>query len=166
MSDFAEITEIIDEQPENVNCEKFLVFSILNKLFCFPSSMISEIALFETVYPLPLLPPFILGVVNRYSVPYALFDIGILFYKTPSPGKKVLIIKDEIDRIAFLIDDVSGIAEIQPESFLIIDRNSGANDLSDAVCAAFAWNGNDVLVLDVNKILERAGGACLSGEAV
>ena len=161
MSDFAEITEIFDEQPEIVNTEKFLIFSILNKLYTFPSRLVSEIALFETVYPLPLLPPFVLGVVNRYSVPYALFDIGLLFHKTESPRKKVLIIKDEIDHIAFLIDDVSGIADIQPENILIIDRNSQSGELSDAVCASFSWNGNDVLVLDIHKVIGR-----ISQEAV
>jgi len=155
MSDFAEITEIIDEIPEIVNSEKFLIFSILDKLYAFPSRLIGEIILYDTVYPLPLLPPFVLGVVNRYSIPYALFDIGLLFHKTPSPRKKVLIFKDEIDHIAFLIDDVAGIADIQSENVLILERNSQSNELSDAIFASFSWNENDVLVLDVQKIINR-----------
>jgi len=164
MSDLTEITEIeelTEEIPENINSEKFLVFSILGKLYSFPSRLISEISLFETVYPLPLMPSFVLGVVNRYSVPYALLDIGLLFYNTPSQQNKVLILKDNIDHIAFLIEDVAGITDIQPDKLYILERGIDSGELTDAVGATFVWNEKDVFVLDINRILER-----ITGEAV
>lgn len=147
-----------DISTENTNSEKYLVFTILNKLYSFPSRYIGEVALFDAVYPLPLMPAYVLGVVNRYSVPYALFDIGLLFFNTPSPQNKVLIVKDDIDRIAFLIDDVSGIADIQPEKLLVVERSAEANDITDAVLASFNWNDNDVLVLDIHRLLARVTG--------
>ena len=153
-----EAADVQTETTENNDAEKYLVFSIMDKLYAVPSRNIGEITLFETVYPLPLMPSYVLGVVNRYSVPYALFDIGLLFYNTPSPRKKVLIIKDEIDRIAFLIDDVTGIADIQNDGLLYMDGSSEADDLTEAVYASFTWKENDVLVLDINKILSRATG--------
>ena len=155
MSDMAEIEELLEEVPDGQASEKFLVFSILGRLYSFPSRLISEIALFDTVYPLPMMPSFVIGVVNRYSVPYALFDIGILFHKSPCKRNKVLILKDEIDRIAFLIDDVSGIADIHPESLFITERGVETGELTDAVGATFNWNETDVFVLDVNRILSR-----------
>ncbi|MCL2210298.1 MAG: chemotaxis protein CheW [Treponema sp.] len=154
MSDLAE-AELIEEQPEYIISEKFLIFSILGKLYSFPSRIISEIALFDAVYPLPLMPSYVLGVINRYSVPYALFDLGILFNNAPSSCNKTLILKDQIDRIAFLIDDVTGIVDIMPENLFILERSSELNELTDAVSASFSWNGNDVFILDVNRILER-----------
>ena len=146
------------EEHDSINSEKYLIFSILDKLYSFPSRIIGEIALFDAVYPLPLMPSYVLGVVNRYSVPYALFDIGLLFYNTPSPQKKVLIIKDEIDRIAFLIDDVTGIADLQQENLISIERNAESSDLAEAIYASFNWNNNDVFVLDIHKIIERVTG--------
>jgi purine-binding chemotaxis protein CheW len=145
-------------EEENSKCEKYLIFSILEKLYCFPSRFIGEIALFDTVYPLPLMPSYVLGVVNRYSIPYALFDIGLLFYKTPSPRGKLLILKDEIDHIAFLIDDVTGIADVQEENLLIMERSAESDDLTEAVSASFNWNGSDVLVLDIHRIIARVSG--------
>jgi len=153
MSDLAEMVELIEELPESENSEKFLVFSILGKLYSLPSRLIGEIALYETVYPLPLMPSYILGVVNRYSVPYALFDIGILFNNTPSPKNKVLIFKDEVDKIAFLIDDVVGITDVAPHSLYIMERSADSGELTDAVAASFTLNNNDVFVLDVQRIL-------------
>jgi purine-binding chemotaxis protein CheW len=156
MPQTAEITGEAAESDEVINAEKYLIFSILGKLYSFPSKLIGEIALFDTVYPLPLMPAYVPGVVNRYSAPYALFDIGILFYSTPSPRGKVLVIKDEIDRIAFLIDDVSGIADIPQEELLSTERSAESESITDAVSASFNWNGSDVFVLDIHRILARA----------
>ena len=153
MSDTAEIA--VDEALENENTEKHLIFSILGRLYTFPSRYISEIALYDAVYPLPLVPPYVLGVINRYSVPYALFDIGLLLFKTPSPRNKVMVLKDSIDRIAFLIDDVVGIVDVPPEKLLNVERSAESDDLTEAVLASFNWNGSDVFVLDIQRILAR-----------
>jgi len=158
MQDSSDITSDLSLSDNSDNFEKFLIFSILDKFYSFPSRLIGEIALYDTVYPLPLLPSYVLGVINRYSVPYALFDISLLFYKTPGARKKVLIFKDEIDKIACLIDDVSGIADIPRENLFSIERSIDSNDITDAVSSSFNWNGHDVFVLDVNRILARVSG--------
>ena len=147
--------EINNTESENIGAEKYMIFSILDKLFCFPSRQISEIALFDAVYPLPLIPSYVLGVINRYSVPYALFDTGQLLYKTPCKRKKVIVIKDEIDRIAFLIDDVSGIADVPEKDILFTERNPESADTTEAVSAFFNWEGNDVFILDIQRIIKR-----------
>ena len=158
MSDLEEISDDISSLFEYINSEKYMIFSILNKYYGIPSKYISGISLFETVYPLPLMPSYVLVVINRYSVPYALFDVGLLFYNTPSPRNKVLIVKDEIDRIAFLIDDVAGIEDIQHEKLFMMERNPDSEDLTEAVYASFNWNNNDVFVLDIQRILSRVTG--------
>ena len=154
MSDISE-NENTSVESENVNSEKYIIFAILNKLYSFPSRQINEIALFDAVYPLPLMPSYVLGVINRYSVPYALFDIGQLLYKTPSKRKKVLVFKDEIDRIAFLIDDVCGIADIPDQNLLYMERSAESNEATDALSASFNMDGNDVFILDIQRILKR-----------
>jgi len=155
MSDYTDAEELVQESAETLNSEKFLIFSILGKLYSFPSRLIGEIAVFDKVFPLPLMPSYVLGVVNRYSAPYALFDIGLLFQKTPSPRNKIIILKEEIDRIAFLIDDVAGIADIQNGDLLIVERNVDSTELTDIICASFKWEDGDVFVLDANRIMSR-----------
>jgi purine-binding chemotaxis protein CheW len=150
-----ETMDVTAQDDEGVNSEKYLIFTILDKLYSFPSQHIGEIAIFDTVYPLPLMPSYVLGVINRYSVPYALFDIGLLLYKTSCQRKKVLVMKDSIDRIAFLIDDVNGIADVRQETLFNIERNSEPGDVTEAVSASFNWNGSNVFVLDVPRILAR-----------
>jgi purine-binding chemotaxis protein CheW len=154
MSEITEIEINIDEK-ENAKDEKHLIFSIIGRQFSLKSRFISEITLFDTVYPLPLMPAYVLGVINRYSIPYALFDIGLLFFNTPSPRTKVLVLKDEVDRVAFLIDDVIGIEDIPSKELLDVE-GSESNSISDAISASFNWNNSDVFVLDVQRILAHA----------
>ena len=144
------------EVLESVDSEKYLIFSILGRLYSFPSRIISEIAIFDKVYPLPLLPEYVPGIINRYSVPHALFDIGLLLFNSPSPRNKVLVLKEEIDRIALLIDDVSGITDVSPDMLLNIDKTEKSGDLAEAISATFNWNDANVFVLDIENILGRA----------
>ena len=152
MSEMTENTDDATEEAEGAKDEKYLIFSIQGGQFSFPSRLISEIALFDTVYPLPLMPSYVLGVINRYSIPYALFDIGLLLFNSPSPRAKVLVLKDDIDRIAFLIDDVIGIEDLNQEDLLKVER-SVESDMVEVVSASFNWNGTDVFVLDIQRIL-------------
>ena len=158
MSEMAETSANAAEEQESVKDEKYLIFSILGRQYAFESRLIGEIALFDAVYPLPLMPTYVLGVINRYSIPYALFDIGLLLFKTPSPRGKVLVLKDNIDRIAFLIDDVTGIADIPQSELLDAERGAETDDLTEAISASFNWNGEDVFVLDIQRILAHVSG--------
>jgi purine-binding chemotaxis protein CheW len=155
MSDYTDTEKSIEKPVETSKNEKFFIFSILGNLYCFPSDQIGEITLFDTVYPLPLMPSYILGMVNRYSVPYALFDLSLLFQKAESPHKKIVIIKEEIDRVAFLIDDVSGITDIQSEDIITIEKSSDSGELADVITASFKWKNENVFILNINRIISR-----------
>jgi purine-binding chemotaxis protein CheW len=143
------------EMLGNANGEKYLIFSIFDRLYAFPAQIIGEVANCDPVYPLPLLPSYVLGVINRYSIPYALLDIGFLLSKMPGPRKEALVIKGDIDRVAFSIDNVSGIANITQDKLLNIETGSLLDESASAACASFNWNGSDVFVLDVQRILAR-----------
>ena len=147
--------DLAQETIENVNDEKYLIFSILDKRYAIPSRFISELAVFDAVYPLPLVPDYMPGIINRYSIPYALLDIGLLLYKTPSPRDKVLVLKDNIDRIAFLISDIVDIADISQDQLFVIERRAESDDVSDTISSSFKWNNGDVFVLDILRILAR-----------
>jgi len=148
-----ETATLSTETLDNASDEKYLIFSIFGHQYAFPADIIGEVANCNPLYPLPLLPSYVLGVINRYSVPYALFDIGFLLAKMPGPCKEALVIKSDIDRVAFSIDTVSGIANIGPDKLLSLENGSGPHELTGAVYALFKWNGSDVYVLDVRRIL-------------
>ena len=155
MPEKTETAGAAEQTPETTTDEKYLIFSILGNYYTIPSRIIGEIAIFDTVYPLPLMPDYVLGIVNRYSVPYVLFDIGLLLLQSPTPRGKVLVFKDEIDRIAFLIDDVTDIADVAREKLLLVERSADSTDLAELITASFKWNGADVFVIDIQRLLSR-----------
>jgi purine-binding chemotaxis protein CheW len=138
--------------PDSASSEKYLIFSIFNRQYAFPAKDIGEVANCEPLYPLPLLPSYVLGVINRYSIPYALFDVGFLLSNVPGPRNEALVIKDDINRVAFSIENVSGIADITPDKLTKIGTGTGS-ELSSAVCAEFKWKDTDVYVLDIGRLL-------------
>jgi purine-binding chemotaxis protein CheW len=133
--------------------EKFLVFTVGDKKYALPSQLISEVAALEKVFPLPLVPEYVRGIINRYSVPYALIDISFLLLNSVSNARKVIVLKEEVDKLAFLIDDVTDIADLPPEKLLKIEQEE--NDSSAAVNAFFEWNGSHVLCLETGEIISR-----------
>ena len=135
--------------------EKYLVFSIFGRQYAFPAQIIGEVANCDPVYPLPLLPSYVLGVINRYSIPYALFDTGFLLSQMPGPRNEALVIRGDIDRVAFCIDKVTGIAGIGSDKLLDVGTGSETGVLSSAVYTSFKWNDDDVYVLDVQRLLAR-----------
>jgi purine-binding chemotaxis protein CheW len=138
--------------------ERFVICMVLDGYYALPARFVSEITLFDKVYPLPLLPVSILGIINRYSTPFVLLDTGLLIAGRPGRRSKILVLKEpeglessNLEKTAFLIDDVIDIVEIPGAELLPLEKG-------DAVESSFSWKGRDVLVLDVRGLVNRAAG--------
>ena len=139
----------MDESPR----VKFLVFAVEDMRYALPSAIINEVALLEKIFPLPLVPSYIKGIINRYSVPYALIDIGRLLSKEAKTASKVIVLKEEIDKLAFLIDDVLDILDIPSESLMKTDPDE--NSVAGSVNASFEWKDSQVFCLDTDELFRR-----------
>jgi len=133
--------------------EKYLIFNVQEKQYALPSKLISEVAALEKVFPLPLVPAYVRGIINRYSVPYALIDICFLLSNEISGARKVIVLKEEVDKLAFLIDDVTDIADLPPEKLMKIEQEEDA--FTDSIDAYFEWKGVQVLCLETAQIIDR-----------
>jgi purine-binding chemotaxis protein CheW len=138
-----------------VNTEKYLIFTILGKYYTFPSRFISEVTAFDKFYPLPLLPGYVKGIINRYSAPFALIDIGLLVRETPTPESKVVVLKETVDKLAFLIDDVVDIIDIPVSNLLKVEQGSEGDDVTDIIESSFEWHDTHVFVLGIRQIINR-----------
>ena len=133
--------------------EKYLIFAINEKQYALPAKIISEVAVAERVFPLPLVPVYVRGLINRYSVPYALIDVCFLLINETSGAGKVIVLKEEVDKLAFLIDDVTDIADLPPEKLMKIEQEESA--AVSFVNAYFEWKGSQVFCIDPSEIISR-----------
>jgi purine-binding chemotaxis protein CheW len=133
--------------------EKYLIFTVRDKRYALQSKIISEVAVLEKIFPLPLVPDYVRGIINRYSVPYALIDISLMLLKNVSNAGKVIVLKEEVDKLAFLIDDVTDIADLSPEKLMKIEQEEDA--LSGSLSAFFEWKDSPVFCIDTGEIINR-----------
>jgi purine-binding chemotaxis protein CheW len=133
--------------------EKYLIFMVGENRYAVPSKIISEVAALEKVFPLPLVPDYVRGIINRYSVPYALIDINFFLLNNTSNARKVIVLKEEVDKLAFLIDDVTDIADLPSENLMGIEQEESAPAASVSAC--FEWNGNHVFCIDTGALISR-----------
>ena len=133
--------------------EKYLIFTIREKRYALPSKIIGEVAALEKVFPLPLVPDYVRGIINRYSVPYALIDIGFLLQSGASDARKVIVLKEELDKLALLIDDVTDIADLPPGRLMKIETEEPA--LLGSANAFFEWKDYQVFCLEPRELIGR-----------
>jgi purine-binding chemotaxis protein CheW len=138
--------------------EKYLIFTVGDKKYAVPSKLIGEVSALEKVFPLPLLPGYIRGIINRYSIPYALIDLDALLrddrepWSGPAGLAKIIVLKESVDKLALLIDDVTDIADIPGEALLRIEQDGeGPKGL---VQATFEWKEDHILCLEVQKLID------------
>jgi purine-binding chemotaxis protein CheW len=116
-----------------------------------------------------LLPEYVWGIINRYSVPYALIDIGFLLVKNQAGGgvpstpntAKLIVLKEEVDKLAFLIDDVTDIADILPADLVTVEQAAEASEgvaafaSSGLISASFEWKGSRIFCLEITELIAQ-----------
>ncbi|MDR1930759.1 MAG: chemotaxis protein CheW [Treponema sp.] len=143
--------------------EKFLIFTIQGRRYGLPSKLINEVAVVEKVFPLPLVPDYIKGIINRYSTPYALIDAGLLLLKTPSTeARKAVVLKETVEKLALLIDDVTDIADVEDEELLKVEQEAGDGGAPEFIESSFDWQGEAALCLNMGELIRFLKEADLS----
>jgi len=139
--------------------ERFLIFSIKDQRFALPSGIIGEVTLAEKIFPLPLVPDYVLGMINRYSIPYALIDISLFLKKDPSKTEKVIVLKDDFEKTAFLIDDVVDLVDLDSSELVKIENESeqsaNLSGFDSSISACFNFKEEKVLCLNAEEIVSR-----------
>jgi len=133
--------------------DEYLIFTVREKRYALPPGVIGEVAALEKVFPLPLVPDYVLGIINRYSVPYALVDLGFLLFNDISTAGKMIVLKEEVDKLALLIDDVVDIANLPPQDLMKIEQEESSP--AGLTSAFFEWKGNPVFFLETGELISR-----------
>jgi len=144
---------IVESSTEPARYEKYIIFTVKEKRYALPSGIISEVAVLEKVFPLPLVPDYVRGIINRYSVPYALIDISFFLVNDASSAQKVIVLKEDVDKLALLIDDVTDIVDLSAEKLMEIETEEAAS--AGPVSAFFEWKGNPVFCLETGELISR-----------
>lgn len=145
------------ESHETAKKATWLIFTIGNQsegknLYAIPAERVKEILRDTEVFPLPFLPPYINGVLNRYGDPYVVIDPALLEGKEAQKTFLFIVINDE-SHSCLRISDVKDFFSAADDEVVRFSET----ELSENYEGSLKINGNDVFVLNVQSIIEKVG---------
>jgi len=145
-------------KEEKVNKhETWLIFTIGESsdgknLYAIPAESVREILRDATVFPLPFVPPYVDGVLNRYGDPYVVIDPSVLEGKKAQNSFLFIVMNGE-SHSCLRITDVKDFFTATEKDVV---RFTEA-ELSDYYDGTLTINGQDVFVLKVQAIIDKVG---------
>jgi len=149
--------------------EQYLAFSLGGETFAMDIRSIREVIQFGGITEVPLMPPFIRGVINLRGSVVPVIDLGVRFQWQPSlVAHRTCIVILELEQagecaeLGVMVDNVSevlsiGASEVEPAPAF-------DSDLREEFIAGVAKvNDRFVIILDVNKVLSVEELAALIG---
>ncbi len=139
------------------NKSTWLIFTIGNdadskNLYAIPAENVREILRDATVFPLPFVPSYINGVLNRYGDPYVVIDSAVMEGKEAQQSFLFIVLNDE-SHTCLRITDVK-------EFFTASDKDVvhfSEAELSDFYDGTLKINEKEAFVLKVQAIIEKVG---------
>ncbi|MCR4579092.1 MAG: chemotaxis protein CheW [Treponema sp.] len=159
-----EILSLIKDSKSNLNEEKqknkhetWLIFTIGESaegknLYAIPAESVKEILRDATVFPLPFVPSYVDGVLNRYGDPYVVIDPSVLEGKKPQNSFLFIVMNDDSHSCLRITD----VRDFYTATEKDVVRFTEA-ELSDYYDGTLTINGQDVFVLKVQAIIEKVG---------
>ncbi len=154
-----EILSLIKSEKSGKTSEKvkdkkliWLLFTIGEKLYAIPADQVKEILRYATVFPLPFVPPYVDGVLNRYGDPYVVINTSALEGETVSDSNLFIVLNNE-SHTCLRITDVKDFFTASEKDEVRFTEEK----MSDVYSGTLSINGTDVLVLKIDAIIQKVG---------
>lgn len=133
----------------------WLIFTIGNQadgknLYAIPADSVKEILRDATVFPLPFVPPYVNGVLNRYGDPYVVIDSAVLEGKKAQQSMLFIVLNDE-SHTCLRITDVRDFFTVSEKDVIHFSEE----ELSDYYEGTLKVKNQEVFVLKVQAIIEK-----------
>ena len=150
----------VQEKSTDQKAEKkatWLIFTIGsaadgNNQYAIPAESVKEILRDATVFPLPFVPPYVNGVLNRYGDPYVVVDSAVLEGKEAQNSFLFIVLSDE-SHTCLRITDVKDFFTASEKDVVHFSEA----ELSDFYDGTLKINGQEVFVLNVQAVIEKVG---------
>ena len=140
-------------RPIEVEAEKYLLFLSDQLLFGVKAEYVVEIITNHAITPLPLVPGFILGIINLRGQIIPIVDIRLLLGQPAQQDTCMIILNIQDIMIGIRVDQVQKMVDIDPRSILPAPAQN-SQDLVSGMCSL--GQGQTMLVLDGPQLLTRS----------
>jgi purine-binding chemotaxis protein CheW len=154
------------EQPR-----QYLTFTLGSEVFAIGILAIKEIIEYSNLTTVPMMPPYVRGVINLRGAVVPVLDLSVRFGKPASPVTKrtcIVIIEiatgGERQDVGVVVDAVDSVLDIPPDQ-IEPPPAFGARICTDFIAGMGKVNGRFVILLDVNSMLAAEEVAMLRTDA-
>ncbi|WP_108125799.1 chemotaxis protein CheW [Saccharospirillum mangrovi] len=147
------------DQSDAKTSGQYLTFQLSQEMFAINILRIKEILEYGGLSKVPMMPPFIRGVINLRGAVVPVIDLKVRFGGTVNQATKrscIVIIEitneDRSHDIGIMVDSVSEVLEI-PASEIEPPPSFGAHIRADFMAAMGKVDGEFVIILDVDSVL-------------
>lgn len=147
---------LVDDDDENQNDNKYLLFNLGNEIFGLKISSIIQIVEMQKITEVPDMPPYIKGVINRRGKVIPLMDLRLRFEmegREYDDRNCIIIVSVHESFIGFIVDTVAEVHNID-ESNIEPSPNFKNDSVNDRYISGLGKVGDEVkILLDVEKII-------------
>jgi purine-binding chemotaxis protein CheW len=154
-----------------VQVRQYLTFTLGSEVFAIGILAIKEIIEYSSLTTVPMMPPYVRGVINLRGAVVPVLDLSVRFGKAPSPvTKKTCIVIIEIatadarQDVGVVVDAVDSVLDIPPDQ-IEPPPAFGARIGTDFIEGMGKVNGRFVILLEVNSVLAPEEAALLLTDA-
>jgi purine-binding chemotaxis protein CheW len=130
----------------------WLIFTIGEKRFAIPAETVKEILRDAAVFPLPFVPSYIDGILNRYGDPYVVINPATL-EGYEAPKSLLFIVLNDESHSCLRITDVKDFFTASEKD--VVHFNEA--ELSDYYDGTLKVDGEDVFVMNIQAIIGKVG---------
>jgi len=94
---------------EPVRLRKVVLFLVEDAVYAFDADEVKEVVLAGEIYPIPFVPAYVSGLINRHGEPHTVIDLKAVLGGGRLDASRVLIMNNGSDQISFLITDIDKI---------------------------------------------------------
>ena len=143
---------LLEEDLQESQTEKYLLFTSADLLFGVPSEYVVEIITNHPITKLPLVPTYVRGIINLRGQIIPIVDTRILLRCDGEDNQCIIILNIEGTLVGILIDSVMKMVDVDKES-LRQDLAQKAQNLVSGMCSL--PDGQTMLVFDCAQILNQ-----------
>jgi purine-binding chemotaxis protein CheW len=146
--------DLADNQAEDVvDTRKYLIFISDNLKLGIDADFVVEILNNQVITYLPMMPPFVRGIINVRGQIIPIVDIRIRLGKPPREDCLVVVLNIDGSSLGILVDAVDQMIDIAKDSILPMPPHS-IQQLVSGMCALPDGSGT-MMVLDCDQLLHH-----------
>lgn len=142
--------EKVDNFEDIYQTQTLLIFKINDTSYAIESKDVKEIVRNTEIFHVPFVPPYLKGVLNYYSKPFAVVDFSMLIGEKQQDSKIFMVLNEE-NSVALQVTDIQ---EFKGENDTVMN-NFSSSENSNFFKGAIKTEDEMIPIFNMTNILER-----------